>query len=99
MKINAHKQHDIEAQRVFDEDKYITNAWVNEQLIKCNMKCDACKRHLHSLPKTSRDSKQWSITRIDNKLPHHKDNCVIVCFGCNMQQFTKNYHEFKKQFN
>jgi hypothetical protein len=29
---------------------------------------------------------QFSIDRIDSKLGHTKDNCQLVCFGCNRQK-------------
>lgn len=37
---------------------------------------------------------QWSIDRLDNSLPHNRDNILISCYYCNCRR----HPEFKQEF-
>ena len=56
----------------WDAENYITVEWVKKQLRLQRSSCYACAEPLDD----------WSIDRIDNKLPHIKDNCAIACRHC-----------------
>jgi hypothetical protein len=38
---------------------------------------------------------RWSLERINNKLGHYQNNCVIACIGCNLKRRIQNHKSFK----
>ena len=42
-----------------------------------------------------RESKQWTLDRIDNNIGHNKDNVVICCLECNLKRGTIDDKKFK----
>jgi hypothetical protein len=64
----------------YQEEEYIDEEWVREQLEKCKMMCGKCGEAMTWItfsPKT------WTIDRINNSLPHLKTNCRTMCKHCN----------------
>jgi hypothetical protein len=41
-----------------------------------------------------RESKQWSVDRINNYLGHNKDNFVLACLECNLKRRRRTSEKF-----
>jgi hypothetical protein len=53
--------------------------------------CVEC-RHLLLLDKWApNDPDQFSFDRLDDRLPHSKDNCRVICLGCNLKKANDQY--------
>jgi hypothetical protein len=72
-KIRGHKAADIEKDRKYEEDQYVTVEWFNERMKKQRFQCSFCHKPLDT---------EYSIDRINNDKPHTKQNCVISCPKC-----------------
>jgi hypothetical protein len=99
-KINSYKTQD-KTKKIFDEDNFIDYETIRELILKNNFKCYYCKENIKILYQFVRESKQWSVERIDNKFGHNKENVTIACLNCNLHRRTM-YHErfvFTKQLN
>jgi len=97
-KINSYKQQD-KTKNLFNPEKIIKCDQVIELLKSCESICYYCKELVHILYKNVRESKQWTLERIDNDFGHNHDNVVISCLECNLHRRTM-YHEryvFTKQ--
>ena len=97
-KINSYKQQD-KAKNLFNHEKIINCDQVIELLKSCKFICYYCRELVHILYKNVRESKQWTLERIDNDFGHNSDNVVIACLDCNLHRRTM-YHEryvFTKQ--
>jgi len=75
-RIQGHMQYDIARFKRIDND-YIDIRFVKDLLFSTK-KCKFCERRFDL-----NDSESWSIDRIDNNIPHTKDNCQIICRKCN----------------
>jgi hypothetical protein len=82
--ITGYKTQDIRAGRKFSEKKFVDADWVVEKLHKCHSCCPACGIEMIDC---------FSVDRIDNRLPHVKTNCRLMCLDCN-----KSHHEEYKYF-
>ena len=56
---------------------------------------------MYILYKNVRDSKQWSVDRLNNDLGHDNDNIVLACLDCNLKRRRKSADKFlfTKQLN
>lgn len=98
-KIYGYKYQDLE-KGLYSKDEFVKEVDVLE-LLSLNTKCYYCKESVLLLYEYVRESKQWTLERIDNKRGHNTDNVVIACLGCNLRRRTM-YHErfvFTKQMN
>jgi 5-methylcytosine-specific restriction endonuclease McrA len=98
-KIYGYKYQDIE-KGIYSEGEFIRESQVVD-LLKTSHTCYYCKEPVLLLYEYVRDSKQWTLERIDNKRGHNADNIVVACLGCNLRRKTM-YHErfvFTKQLN
>ena len=71
-RVAGHVATDKAKQFTWDVEEYITVEWVKKQLRLQRSSCYACAEPLYD----------WSVDRLDNKLPHIKDNCAIACRHC-----------------
>lgn len=60
--------------------KYITRDWIISKIMGCNWYCHRCNAKLKFIDDTKSNI---TVNRLDNNLPHLKDNCEIICFDCN----------------
>ena len=99
-KISGYKYQDI-LKKVFDESKIIQINQVIDMLSKCNLKCYYCESEIYILYEKVRDSKQWTLDRINNDLGHNSDNVLISCLECNLKRKnrTKDNFLFTKKLN
>ena len=56
---------------------------------------------MYVLYENVRESKQWTVDRINNDLGHNIDNFVLACLDCNLKRRCKSVDKFlfTKQLN
>jgi len=96
IKINSYKSNDIRAGRLsynLDYSLDISKRQYNYTIITpeefydlytISTKCYYCFRTCDMIPICKYSSTGLTLERIDNSLPHTKNNCVIACLGCNI---------------
>jgi hypothetical protein len=83
MKINNYKKQDLLKKRVYDDKEYITSDWLFEQFQK-SIQCKFCNKTFELyLNEDNKVISDISCDRIDNKISHLKNNCVLSCVNCN----------------
>ena len=99
-KLCSYKLQDEKKQR-YDKEQFITNDELLEKLVVSKLVCYYCKSSLLIMYKNKREPLQWTLDRIDNKLGHLSENCVISCLKCNLEKRTRDDEKFKftKQMN
>ena len=84
-KIYGYKQQDI-IKKHLDKDKFITMESVINKMIDCKLKCYYCTTEMLVLYDISRETKQWTVDRINNDLGHNVDNFYLACLECNLKR-------------
>jgi hypothetical protein len=106
-KISGYKQQDIHKKKL-NINEFITFESIIEKMIECKLKCRYCNENMNVLYDISRESKQWSVDRIDNDLGHNINNYHLACLDCNLKRrrrtdekflFTKQLKLVKKDEN
>jgi len=72
-----------------------------EKLYNSELKCYYCSEKVFILYDIVRETKQWTLDRIDNDIGHIKDNVIISCLGCNLKRrrTSKDAFLFTKKLN
>ena len=69
-----------------DDDRYVDEKWIRSKFTRQLGRC-VHKKCRHSKMNTKWNLKgcrqQYTVDRVDNKLPHYKKNCVLSCLACN----------------
>lgn len=100
----CYKQQDIKKKK-YNDLEFITQEQLIEKLVVSKLKCFYCKQKVFLLYEFSRETKQWTLDRLDNRYQHSNKNCVISCLQCNLQRrclddkkflFTKQMNLIKK---
>ena len=73
-RIALHRQTDTAKGFAWDEDAYVTSAWVRARFEQQRFAC-ACGEAVDG-------STDWSIDRVVNALPHLQGNCQLACRHC-----------------
>ena len=99
-KINSYKQQDID-KKVLNNEKFINLKCIIDKLIETKIKCYYCKCEMYILYENVRESKQWTVDRINNDLGHNVDNIVLACLDCNLKRKCRSADKFlfTKQLN
>ena len=99
-KINSYKQQDID-KKVLNNEKIINFKCIINKLIETEIKCYYCNCEMYVLYENVRESKQWTVDRINNDLGHNIDNFVLACLDCNLKRRCKSADNFlfTKQLN
>ena len=92
-KISSYKQQDIE-KKVLDLEKLLNLKNVIDKLIDCELKCYYCSSKMYLLYEIVRESKQWTVDRINNDLGHNNDNFVMACLDCNLKRRCRTKEKF-----
>ena len=92
-KIYGYKQQDI-TKKLLDNENFITLESVTNKMIECGLKCYYCHREMNVLYDISRESKQWSVDRINNDLGHNIDNFYLACLECNLKRRRRSDEKF-----
>jgi hypothetical protein len=92
-KISSYRQQDILKKKLHPTN-FVTFEEVIRLLVACELKCHYCSQEVFILYETVRESKQWSLDRINNDIGHNKDNLVIACLECNLKRRRTNKDAF-----
>jgi hypothetical protein len=92
-KISGYKQQD-KKKGVYDETSFIELVDVIEKLRECELHCHYCKQEMLILYDMSRESRQWSVDRIDNDKGHNMGNYHLACLECNLKRRRTNDEKF-----
>jgi len=99
-KISGYKQQDLLKKR-YNETEFLDFENVINKLLDSELKCYYCKSNLLILYDIVRETKQWSVDRINNDVGHNKNNFHISCLDCNLKRRNKTDKNFlfTKQLN
>ena len=92
-KICSYKQQDI-VKKKLDEEQFVTFEEVIKLLKNCGLTCHYCSEHVFILYEKVRETKQWSLDRINNDIGHNTGNLVIACLECNLKRRRTNKDAF-----
>jgi hypothetical protein len=100
LKINGYKQQDLLKKR-YNEYIFIKKEEVINKLHECELLCYYCKEKTFILYDLVRETKQWTLDRINNDFGHNNDNVIISCLDCNLKRrrTNKDAFLFTKQLN
>lgn len=87
-RIEDHKKADKKANREFNKKDYVDYNWVSKKFKERNT-CSLCNVPFETEIKNCSVKSNISIDRIDNKKPHNKNNCRLICRECNKKSSNK----------
>mgnify|MGYP003321421131 CR=1 FL=1 len=93
-KLNSYKTQDKRKDR-YDNETFIKYNELLEKLIESEMKCKYCESITLIMYANKRESKQWTLDRIDNSIGHSNLNTNISCLKCNLERRCKNDEKFR----
>ena len=93
-KLSSYRQQDREKKILRKETPVITFDETIEKLVASKLCCFYCKCKVFIFYKKIRDTKQWTLDRIDNSIGHCKDNVLISCLECNLKRRTMEMDRF-----
>jgi hypothetical protein len=82
-KINKYKYQDNTSYRKITDEEYISVNDVKKLLFIQETKCYICADNVITENWQPNCLYQFTLDRIDNKLPHNKNNVLICCYHCN----------------
>ena len=90
-KISGYKTQDKNANRIIDEKQEYLNAnYIINELAKNDNKCTYCKNSFEiGIDEDENYTTNITMDRINNSLPHYKNNCVLSCLLCNCSKSNK----------
>lgn len=97
-KLHSYRSQDVK-KSLLDESQFVNYEYVIELLREKQLKCFYCNETVLLMYDAVRDSKQWTLDRMDNSMGHNRGNVEIACLICNLRRRTM-YHEryvFTKQ--
>jgi 5-methylcytosine-specific restriction endonuclease McrA len=99
-KITSYKQQDVIKNR-YESDKLIKSEDVLRILKENDLQCHYCKEKVYLLYEVVRESRQWTLDRINNDLGHNTNNCLLSCLECNLKRRKTKLESFlfTKQLN
>ena len=92
-KISGYKQQD-KKKGLYEEQVFIDLVDVIEKLRECLLRCHYCSKEMLVLYDMSRESRQWSVDRIDNDKGHNRGNYHVACLECNLKRRRTNDEKF-----
>ena len=92
-KLSGYRSQDV-AKGLYDKSRFISVEQVIELLVDCKLLCFYCKSPAKLFYDFVRDSKQWSLERVDNSVGHNYDNIVISCLVCNLRRRTMHQNRY-----
>jgi hypothetical protein len=92
-KIYGYKQQDV-IKKLFNKDQFITLTSIINKMCDCELKCYYCLSEMNVLYDISRESKQWTVDRIDNDLGHNLTNFYLACLECNLKRRRRSDDKF-----
>ena len=92
-KIQGYKHQDV-LKKKYNESEFINLSYVIQLLIESGLRCHYCACESYLLYEIVRETKQWSLDRINNDLGHNKGNLVMACLECNLKRRRINKDAF-----
>jgi len=92
-KISSYKQQDINKKRL-NHLEFIHYNDVISLLTNCELHCHYCAHDVYLLYTFVRETKQWTLDRINNDIGHNKGNLVVACLECNLKRRRTNKDAF-----
>lgn len=92
-KIYGYKQQDI-IKKLYNENEFITLHSIINRMVECELKCYYCATEMSVLYDISRETKQWSVDRIDNDKGHNINNYFLACLECNLRRRRRSDEKF-----
>jgi len=92
-KIQSYKQQDIIKKRI-NSQTFVSLNEVLRLLQISKLKCHYCSENVFVLYEIVRESKQWSLDRINNDIGHNEGNLLISCLECNLKRRRTNKDAF-----
>jgi hypothetical protein len=84
-KVEGYKNQDKKKGREYNEEEYISNNWIFEQLEKHGIVCPYCNTQMNlGLDDDNNVTSNITVDRIDNSKAHIKTNCRLSCHQCNV---------------
>lgn len=83
-KIEGYKRQDKLAGRTFENKDYIEIKDIESMLEKQNYCCDCCGENFEMNFEEGNVESDLTVQRLNNELPHIKNNCVLYCLHCNV---------------
>jgi hypothetical protein len=105
-KCSSYKQQDT-IKEILNKDLFIGYDNIINLLDESKLMCNYCKENVYIIYDVVRDSKQWTLDRINNDEGHNKNNVVISCLECNLKRrrtnkdafmFTKNLKIIREEY-
>jgi hypothetical protein len=95
-KLSSYKMQDKIKKRAVRDTPYCNVVDIVNMLCACNLICHYCKNDVVILYESSgsREMTQWTLDRLDNDLPHIRDNVVISCLECNLNKRRRSEKDF-----
>ncbi len=99
-KIYGYKQQDKIKTR-YNETNFLTLESVIRKMVECELKCRYCRGEMDVIYDISRESRQWSVDRINNDIGHDITNFHLACLECNLKRRRRTDEKFlfTKQLN
>lgn len=99
-KLNSYKNQDILKKR-YNKEEFITTSNIISKLYECKLLCYYCEKKTYIIYDIVRETKQWTLDRINNDIGHNTDNVVISCLECNLKRrrINKDAFLFTKKLN
>ena len=92
-KLSSYRSQDIIKHR-YSEEKFTNMDNIIELLQECGNICYYCREPVKVLYEYVRESKQWTLERIDNEIGHNKGNLMIACLKCNLGRRTMHQERY-----
>jgi hypothetical protein len=92
-KIAGYRYQD-QHKELWEENHFITFDDVVDLLKQSSLRCYYCKSSVYLLYDFVRETKQWTLERLDNSRGHNRGNVVISCLGCNLRRRIMQHERF-----
>ena len=92
-KMSGYKRQDLK-KGLYDEKQVIDLVDVIDKLRECLLRCHYCSKEMLVLYDLSRESRQWTVDRIDNDKGHNMGNYHLACLECNLKRRRTNDEKF-----
>lgn len=92
-KMSSYRHQDLIKDR-YSKEEFVNIDYIIELLQKCENICYYCREPVKVLYENVRESKQWTLERIDNSIGHNIGNLMIACLGCNLGRRTMHQERY-----
>jgi hypothetical protein len=83
-KLSGYKQQD-KKHEIYSTTFFVSKEDVEKLFTESEGKCTYCLDEVKKQYET-KDPKQWTLDRIDNRMGHNRGNVVLACLQCNLKR-------------